>query len=65
MSRGQAGKTGGLAAPGYNAHSGQTGDDAGPILKIVAAHEDEFVGAVGFLDNTGARDLDLAFVQFA
>jgi hypothetical protein len=43
---GQAGKAGGLAAAGYDAHPGETGDDTGPIFKMVAAHEDEFIGAV-------------------
>ena len=33
--------------------------------KSITAHEDEFIGAVGFLDDAGARDLDLALVQFA
>ncbi len=31
---------------------------------MVAAHEDEFVGAVGFFDNAGARDLGFPLVQF-
>jgi len=32
---------------------------------MIAAHEDEFIGTVRFFDNPGARDLDLARVQFA
>ena len=34
------------------------------ILELVAAHEDEFIGVIGFLDDAGSR-LDLALVQFA
>jgi hypothetical protein len=62
---GETCKTGGLAATGHDAHSGETGHDAGPIFEIVATHEDEFIGAIGFLDDPGARDLDLPFIQLA
>ena len=51
---------GGLAAARYDAHPGQTGNDAGPVFKGIAAHKNAFIGAVGFLDNPRARDVDLA-----
>ena len=62
---GETCKARGLAAAGNDAHPRQAGDNAGPVVELVTAHEDEFIGAIGFLDDAGARDLDLAFVEFA
>src|SRR5882757_2858333 len=62
---GEAGKTGGLAAARHDAHPGKSRDHAGPVIEMIAAHENEFVGAIGFLGDAGARDLDLALIEFA
>ena len=61
---GQSGKACGLAAARDDAHPRQPCDHAGPVFEMVAAHEDEFIGAIGFLGDAGAGDLDLALVQF-
>jgi len=63
--RGHAGQSHGLAAARHGTHSGKARDDAGPVVKGIAAHENEFVGTVGFLHDAGAGDLDFPFVQFA
>jgi len=62
---GQARKTGGLAATGHDAHPGKAANDAGPVFEAVASHKDVFIGAVGFLDDTGTRNFGLPLIQFA
>src|SRR5207244_99356 len=62
---GQACEARRLAAAGYDAHPRQAGDNAGPVFELIAAHEDEFVGAIGFLDDTRTREFDLAVVPSA
>ena len=54
-----------LPPRGHDAHPGKTADDAGPVLEVVASHEDEFIGAVGLFDDAGACDLALLPIQFA
>src|SRR5262249_21740213 len=45
------------------AHAHQAGDNAGPVVEMVAAREDQLVLGIGSLDDAAARDVDLALVQ--
>src|SRR5581483_508771 len=54
-----------LAAARYRSHPQQPRDNAAPIVELVAAHEHQFVGAVGFLDDAGARPFQVALSEVA